>query len=103
MSISIIDSKCVGCKACVEICPGNIIAINDEKKAYLPNPDTCWGCTACLKECKFDAMEYYLGLDIGGKGGTLSVKVEKDKKIWTLKNGERTEVIETLVNESNRY
>lgn len=28
----------------------------------------CWGCASCVKECDKQAIMYYLGEDIGGKG-----------------------------------
>ncbi len=35
-----------------EICPGNLISVDDESKAYLRRPSDCWSCMAYIKECK---------------------------------------------------
>ena len=35
MGVVIDQNKCRGCRKCINICPGNIIRINDSGKAYL--------------------------------------------------------------------
>jgi len=103
MSIFIDRSKCVGCKNCVEVCPGNLIKICD-KKAEIVRPQDCWGCTSCLKECKLDAVKFFLGADVGGKGSILSVKEKGDLREWvvTAPDGS-TKIIVINTKESNKY
>ena len=45
MSIQIKENKCVGCRRCVEVCPGNLIKINEKNKAFIRHIEDCWGCT----------------------------------------------------------
>lgn len=104
MSIKIDKNKCVGCKKCIEVCPGTLICKDEDGKAYIKYPKNCWGCTACLKECKFSAIEYYLGADIGGNGAKLKVLETIDTLDWiiTHENNKNT-TITTNRKESNKY
>lgn len=103
MSISIDQTKCVGCKKCVECCPGNLIKIVDGK-AMIKREKDCWGCTSCLKECKACAISFFLGADIGGKGSVLSVKEEGDVREWTVTAPDNTsKTITVNTKESNKY
>ncbi len=104
MSIKIDVNKCVGCNKCIEICPGNLIYKNEINKAFIKYEKDCWGCTACLKECKFKAIKYYLGADIGGNGAELYVEQVKDTLNWhiTDKNGKES-IISTNRKQSNKY
>lgn len=104
MSIKIDKDKCVGCGRCIDVCPGTLIYKDKENKAYIKYEKNCWGCTACLKECKVAAIKYYLGADIGGNGASLYVEEDKDILNWNItdKNGEKV-VISTSRKEANRY
>lgn len=104
MSIRIEQEKCVGCGKCTEVCPGNLIYKNDSGKVYIKYAKDCWGCTACLKECKVEAIKYYLGADIGGNGSSLYTKVQEEYIDWHIvdKNGKQ-EVIRINRKESNKY
>lgn len=84
MSIQIKSSKCIGCGACQRVCPGNLISLDEAKKAYIKRPKDCWGCTSCLKVCHQEAILFYLGSDMGGQGGVLTTKVEDGLRIWTV-------------------
>ena len=74
MSIQINKLKCVGCGKCIEACPGNLIKKDTDGKAFIKHVKDCWGCTSCLKECRFEAINFFLGADVGGKGSTLSFR-----------------------------
>lgn len=104
MSIRIDKEKCTGCKMCTSVCPGNLISMDTDSKAVNRSPKDCWGCAACVKECRFKAIDFFLGEDIGGSGMTMSV--EKDERglnwIFKAKNSEET-VIETDSKSGNKY
>lgn len=104
MSIKIDKTKCVGCKKCLEVCPGNLIYSDDVGKAYIKYEKDCWGCTACVKECSTMAIKYYLGADIGGNGAYIQVAKKDDKLSWhiTDKFGKKN-IINTNRKESNKY
>ena len=75
MSVKFDENKCIGCGACVEVCPGNLIKIvnvDGKRIAKIKHIRDCWGCTSCIKECPKMAISFFLGADIGGKGSMLS-------------------------------
>ena len=83
MSIAINGNKCAGCGRCVKVCPGSLIRIQDGR-AVIKREKDCWGCTSCLKECKVQAISFFLGADMGGKGSVLFVEENGDERIWTV-------------------
>lgn len=103
MSIAIDRNKCIGCGKCSIVCPGSLIKV-ENKKAFIKYPKDCWGCTSCLKECPVNAVEFYLGADIGGMGSL--VHVEKNGNIlnWIINRSDGI-VTEIKINtkESNKY
>lgn len=68
MSIAINQNACIGCGKCHDVCPGTLIHLNADRKAFIKYPKDCWGCTSCLKECPVHAIRFYLGADMGGMG-----------------------------------
>lgn len=104
MSIRIDRNKCVGCLRCTTVCPGSLIYRDNNGKAYIKYEKDCWGCTACVKECEFGAIKYYLGADIGGRGSYLYTSQNADELKWNIvdANGGNT-VISTNRKESNKY
>jgi adenylylsulfate reductase subunit B len=104
MSIDIRKEKCIGCKKCLTVCPGSLIKFGEDEKAYIKYPKDCWGCSSCVKECKFDAISLYLGADIGGMGSKLTTKVEGDIVHWTItKSNEEVFIININPKDSNQY
>lgn len=104
MSIAIDQEKCVGCRRCVEACPGNLIKMDGEGRARMMHPRDCWGCTACLKACPTDAVQFFLGADIGGRGATLGFSQKNGRIRWsvTRPDGGR-ETVEIDPKDANRY
>ena len=104
MSIAIDSMKCRGCKKCTVVCPGSLIELNEEKKAYIRYPKDCWGCASCLKECAFGAISFYLGADIGGMGSLVHTEKKGDILSWTIDKPEgETIKIDINQKESNKY
>ncbi len=85
MSIRIDPKLCVGCGACIEACPGNLIKRGANGKAVLKRPEECWGCASCLKECRFKAASYFLGADIGGCGALMQIEKVGDVAHWIIR------------------
>lgn len=104
MSIQIDKAACIGCTRCQNACPGSLIAMDADNRAYIRYPRDCWGCTACLKECQAGAIAYYLGADIGGRGSLLRVRREAGLVHWqvTLPHG-GTQTITINPEDSNNY
>ena len=93
MSIRVRPSSCVGCGACVEVCPGNLLDLVEpaqgapkgtRRQARIARPADCWGCTSCLKACRFGAVEFFLGADVGGTGATLGFSREGTVSHWQV-------------------
>ena len=96
-------SQCVGCGKCQEVCPGTLIQIKD-RKAVMKYPKNCWGCVSCVKECKTGAIEFYLGADIGGMGGTMNVTQKGDLLNWNITRADGSKmVISVDRRNSNKY
>ena len=104
MSISIDQSKCIGCGKCHTVCPGSLIKLNEEKRAFIKYPKDCWGCTSCIKECPVYAIRFYLGADIGGTGSLVHTEKNGDILKWIIEkpDGKTTEV-DIDQKESNKY
>lgn len=104
MSISINRDICRKCGKCISVCPGNLIKRDSDGTACIKREKDCWGCTSCIKECVFGAIDFYLGEDIGGKGSKLSYASDGDRVVWTIK-GVSGETREIIINkrDSNNY
>lgn len=104
MSIAIDKSKCIGCGKCHNVCPGTLIKIGEDKKAFIKYPKDCWGCTSCVKECPVHAIRFYLGADIGGMGSLVHTEKNGDILKWIIEkqSGEISE-IDINQKESNKY
>lgn len=50
----IIESECVACGACVDICPESAIVVED---IAVINADKCIDCGACIDECPSSCIE----------------------------------------------
>ncbi|MBQ9436913.1 MAG: 4Fe-4S binding protein [Lachnospiraceae bacterium] len=104
MGIIIDTLKCVGCGKCVQICPGNLIRMDENRKAYLKRPEDCWRCCSCLKECEKGAVSMILPPALEGRGGRMQVKKDGAQTEWIMQgnNGEKTVLI-TNAREANKY
>ena len=94
MSIAIDAKQCVGCGKCRMVCPGSLIHMNQDGKAFIKYPKDCWGCTSCLKECAVHAIRFYLGADMGGMGSLVHTEKEGDILRWIVDhpNGKTSEI-----------
>ncbi len=57
MSVKIDAKRCTGCSRCADVCPGDVLRVDNAKKvAYAAYPDDCWYCGACVSDCPEDAI-----------------------------------------------
>jgi ferredoxin len=54
----VIAQPCIGVKdeACVDVCPVDCIAGDEESEQMFINPSECIGCAACEPECPVGAI-----------------------------------------------
>lgn len=104
MSIVINKNKCVGCGRCMDVCPGSLIKLDGENRAFIKYPKDCWGCTSCIKECRSYAIGFFLGADMGGTGSIVHTEDEGDILKWVVDMPDGSKmVMEIDRNESNKY
>ena len=104
MSIEIDKLKCIGCGRCRDVCPGTLIALDSDRRAYIKYPRDCWGCTSCIKECPVHAISFFLGADMGGMGSRLHTEKDSDILRWVIEKPDGgTAVINVDTRESNKY
>lgn len=96
MSIKINSNKCTGCGKCRQVCPGSLLYSDEAGKTFIKYPKDCWGCTSCVKECSFKAINYYLGADIGGKGSFLYTRQEENYIHWIITSPNGDEKVITI-------
>lgn len=48
--------KCIGCGACVSVCPRDVFEMNDGK-ARIAKPEECIECSACISSCPVEAIK----------------------------------------------
>ena len=97
-------SKCIGCGKCIAICPGNIFRRDKDGKAYLKDPQDCWSCVSCMKECPAGAISITIPPQLGGRGGHMYLEREGTVTRWTVEKADgHKEVVLTDTKEANRY
>ena len=55
LSYEILTDKCIGCTACVKVCPTDAIT-GSVKKPHIIDKAKCIKCGACFEKCKFGAI-----------------------------------------------
>ena len=51
------QDRCVGCLACVRVCPTGAIAVPEEASTVMIMEDSCIRCGLCLPACPHDAID----------------------------------------------
>ncbi|MBN2546227.1 MAG: 4Fe-4S binding protein [Spirochaetes bacterium] len=52
--------KCTGCRVCFNVCPQDVIKM-ENKKAYIENYVNCMECGACALNCEYNAINLTKG------------------------------------------
>lgn len=102
MPVVIDKQRCIGCGACVDICPGNLLAIDKRTgKAYIRQARDCWECLSCVKACPKTAMEIVLPYELAYRKASLTARYSKNKKtiVWILKKNRKKKIYRTKIAE----
>ena len=56
--------KCIGCSQCVNVCPGAVLYLDEDKKSNMKDIDCfgwngCWKCEHCLSVCPTGAISIF--------------------------------------------
>lgn len=54
-------ARCVGCGACVEVCPQGVLRLED-RRAVVQDRDGCMECGACAHNCPSQALTVRAGV-----------------------------------------
>jgi NAD-dependent dihydropyrimidine dehydrogenase PreA subunit len=57
----IVEDRCTGCDACVQVCPMNVFDASPGGPPVIARPDACETCFLCELYCDADAL--YVGPD----------------------------------------
>ena len=55
MPVTVDKDLCIGCGACVGVCPVGALELDEEGKSQ-SNEDVCIGCGACIGTCPVEAI-----------------------------------------------
>lgn len=61
VTLEVMPEKCTGCGICVEVCPREVLAL-DDRKISIVDRDACIECGACSRNCPFEAISVRAGV-----------------------------------------
>jgi 2-oxoglutarate ferredoxin oxidoreductase subunit delta len=61
VEIKVKNEWCKGCGICVGFCPKDVLAMNDDGKAYVSHPEKCVECGRCELYCPDFAIAIWRG------------------------------------------
>lgn len=67
---------------CVRICPGDLMVIGADNKAYCRALRDCWDCMSCTKVCPPKAIETRIPYQLGYHGAKLVPYPGKESITW---------------------
>ena len=88
MSTFVYMTRCDGCGHCVDICPSDIMHIDETiRRAKNIEPNFCWECYSCVKACPNHAIDVRGYADFAPMGHSVRVRREEEKGTisWKLK------------------
>ena len=97
MSTFVYMTRCDGCGHCVDICPSDIMHIDETiRRAKNIEPNFCWECYSCVKACPNHAIDVRGYADFAPMGHSVRVRRVMVKSISitnsTPKTSSKTEV-----------
>ena len=94
MSTFVYMTRCDGCGHCVDICPSDIMHIDETiRRAKNIEPNFCWECYSCVKACPNHAIDVRGYADFAPMGHSVRVRREEKKGTisWKIKFRNGTE------------
>jgi len=88
MSTYVYMTRCDGCGHCVDICPSDIMHIDETiRRAVNIEPNFCWECYSCVKACPQNAIDVRGYADFAPMGHSVRVLREEEKGTisWKIK------------------
>ena len=88
MSTFVYMTRCDGCGHCVDICPSDIMHIDETiRRAKNIEPNFCWECYSCVKACPNHAIDVRGYADFAPMGHSVRVRREEEKGTisWKIK------------------
>ncbi len=80
MSTFVYMTRCDGCGHCVDICPSDIMHIDENiRRAKNIEPNFCWECYSCVKACPNHAIDVRGYADFAPMGHSVRVRREEEK------------------------
>lgn len=58
--VKFFEDKCTGCAVCVNVCPQQVLRMQD-KKAMMTDYESCMECGACELNCEHEAVRVTKG------------------------------------------
>lgn len=55
MPVVVSAAKCIGCEACIPVCPVQVLEMHDQKSVY--KGEGCIECGACVPVCPTEAID----------------------------------------------
>ena len=88
MSTFVYMTRCDGCGHCVDICPSDIMHIDETiRRAVNIEPNFCWECYSCVKAWPQNAIDVRGYADFAPMGHSVRVLREEEKGTisWKIK------------------
>jgi len=83
-------TQCDGCGYCVDICPSDIMHIDETwRRALNIEPNFCWECYSCVKACPQNAIDVRGYADFAPMGHSVRTLREEEKGTISWKVGFR--------------
>jgi len=61
VTLKFMPAKCTGCGRCWEVCPHGVF-VPEAKRARLADRDLCIECGACMRNCRYGAIDVRSGV-----------------------------------------
>jgi NAD-dependent dihydropyrimidine dehydrogenase PreA subunit len=76
-SVIVNEAACVGCGACVEVCPPDVLRLSAAGKAAPVYADDCQACFICTLACAFHAIDVRVELDDDTRAALLALQPDR--------------------------